>query len=421
MDLTWCLIFAVVSVLDTTAVTGQAFDLPSPENVTVNCDNFDTFVYWNYSKHQTDHHFQVKLMNDVSGVSVVFESRDHHANITGRLNNTKFQKYTIQILARNRTHTSDFSSAVHFTFHDILGKEGVILCKMDFPVVKLEYRYGVLALSFQNPIRLYENSPALKYLKTNTYPHLNDISLVYDVMDKDNNTTEFKCPYKTPVCQEELYISEKDGRHCVRLSGKIDHAVMRPADRCSEVKDTGLPLHSVVVIVSVLSTIAAAVVCVALACWKIIIKPNHKLPPSLNVNPNQKPERRESGSRTEAYDKFTHVTCDDAKLHSAEPILPKEPSETSEDPLLSDYASDICTENSSSACSRFAIGPGHVCHDEVGGARREYHDREDPYLARSKSETPDPDPDLDPDPSLIIVEMAPGETADGYTFRERLA
>lgn len=56
--------------------------------------------------------------------------------------------------------------------------------KLDFPPINLEYQYGFLTLKFRNPMHLYENTLALKYLKDNTYPNLETSELSYNVIDQ---------------------------------------------------------------------------------------------------------------------------------------------------------------------------------------------------------------------------------------------
>ncbi|XP_063053785.1 interferon gamma receptor 1 [Engraulis encrasicolus] len=385
MDRTaWCLVFAVIGALD--AIKGRASGLPPPENVTVDCDNFDTLVYWNYSGPQTDDlRFHLTLVPDMDPPRST-NVTTHHANITAWLDETGMSLYTITIQAweHGTTRKSDPSSPVKFTFHKLTylieesNNVSLQLCQLDFPDVNFQYEYKALSLSFQNPVRLYENAPGLKYFKTIAHPKLKDTPLEYYIVDEDNRTTDCKCSYNNATCREKLPILNKEEKHCIRLYGHIDYATMRRATRCwKRQEDTGTPLHVVVVSVCVVIGMAAVVILISLACWRVIIKPNQNSPAPLFFPGNLNSDPIIFVNETEPNVNFSPVMWEEDPSPSSEysERLASEPSENSQNALLSDYASDICEEpTDSSACSRFPIGPGHVHHDndgEVGGTRRQ--------------------------------------------------
>ncbi|XP_041959582.1 interferon gamma receptor 1 isoform X1 [Alosa sapidissima] len=340
MDLTiWCLIFGVLTCLNS-AASGQAFLIPGPENVTVDCDNFDTIVYWNYSDLLIGTLFQVEFKSDI-GNKNTFKTEAHHVNITSRLNNTNYAVYTIRIRAQNVTHTSKFSSPVRFAFDNRM--EGDIICNLDFPPVTLKYEYGDLTLSFQNPLHLYENTPALKYLKKNTDPNLETSNLSYEVVDQSNRATEFTCPYEKSVCAETLHISAKKDHYCVNVSGSIVRANVRAAKFCYNGPEKGRPLPShIVAIVFAMVLIGTIIFLAALVSWKTRAK-THPIPtPHVPPLTERRPVYPDPPGRSESVD----ILWVDSSL-----------SVTSEDPLLSDHSSSSC--RSSAHCSCF-ISPGRV-------------------------------------------------------------
>ncbi|XP_076145658.1 interferon gamma receptor 1 [Alosa pseudoharengus] len=338
MDLTiWCLIFGVLTFLNS-ADSGQAFLIPGPENVTVDCDNFDTIVYWNYSDLLIGTLFQVELKSDI-GNKNTFKTEAHHVNITSRLNNTNYAVYTIRIRAQNVTHTSKFSSPVRFAFDNRMERD--IICNLDFPPVTLEYEYGDLTLSFQNPLHLYENTPALKYLKNNTDPNLETSNLSYEVVDQSNRATEFTCPYEKSVCAETLHISAKKDHYCVNVSGSIVRANVRAAKFCYNGPEKGPPLPShIVAIVFAMVLIGTIIVLAGVVSWKKRAK-THPIP-----TPHVPPLTE----RSPIYLDPEPTICD--IVNSVKSSL----SVTSEDPLLSDHSSSSC--RSSAHC--FLIVPGRV-------------------------------------------------------------
>ena len=115
-------------------------------------------------------------------------------------------------------------------------------------------------------------------------------------------------------------------------------------------------------------------------------------------NRSQARDRNELGDTPESSDEFSQLTC--CERPSADPAFPGESPETSGDSLPSDDGPD----------ARLPIGPGRVFHDEPGRAGQERGPVPEggAYWARSNV-----------NPCLIVVEMAPGDAADGYSARER--
>ncbi|XP_062400206.1 interferon gamma receptor 1 [Sardina pilchardus] len=360
MDLTiWYLIFGVLTCLDG-AVSGRASPLSSPENVTVDCDNFDTMVYWNYSDLLIEPLFQLELKSDISdGPPETFKTMAHHANITSRLKNTNYVVYTIRIQAKNGTHSSSFSPPVKFAFDNRM--KGNILCNLDFPPVTLKYAGGELTLSFKNPIHLYENTPALKYLKDNKDPNLETSELKYEVVpqsandrtSKSSEFPEFSCPYEKSVCAETLHIPDEVDRYCVNMSGRIVRANVRPARVCAKKLQGQLqPSHIVGIACVIVTLIGAIIVLGGLVWWKNRAKTH----PVLSVVPD-------FSGRSPAI--FTNPRKAETESFSTM-YVKSSLSATSEDPLLSIHSSN--SSRSSADCSRFTIRPGLVTPRERGGA-----------------------------------------------------
>ncbi|XP_031417994.1 interferon gamma receptor 1 [Clupea harengus] len=391
MDFTVWGFICAVGVL-TSLDSGQAVVLPCPENVTVSCDNFETFVYWNYSEHLVDPFFQINLTMDTEeNQTWSFKSVGRYANITSQLN-SNYAIYTLSIRARNVTHESDFSPPVTFTYDKSNeGIEGSMLCKLDFPPINLEYQYGFLTLKFRNPMHLYENTLALKYLKDNTYPNLETSELSYNVIDQSNIPTVFSCPYQKAICEEKLQISDKEDQYCVNLSGSIVRAEFRPARICySGLKPKGLPPPTTMAIVFTSLLVVMAVVLGTLVFRKMINKTHPTTPTNLTSFRHQ----------------IRPILLGPSENFSPSPlsVVPLlSPSETSEDPLLPNSG------RSSADCSRFQL----LTQEQQGRAGQE-NKEEDEERNTESTEWPSDGSSTDYPPNSELLERSGGTLVSDY-------
>lgn len=425
------LLSVVCVLLHVYVVIGQGFHIP-PYNVTVSCDNFETFVYWNYSHGILDPFFQVQLTSDISQSTDRFKSTVLQSNITHRLNNTNRAIYKVEIRAHNGSHQSNFSMPVYFTYDYQITKidrRPLILCKLDFPAVNLTYQRGKVTLSFPNPIRMYENTPALKHLKHAVYPNLATSILNCEVAAETNILKDFECPYRNFSCKESvLILNESNSRYCIQLSGMIGDAhYLRHARSCLRLD---LPLKSPVEIVFILigCTTVVVIASVSVMVYRQKMSKTHPQPSTLQFTPK-------GGHLPDpGVDIISSISVDSI------PLTPT--SDTSQDPLL--------TSNRDHASCFYPLHTTHL--DDWTQRNNSNQVGEDEEEAERPTEVTDwPSEVLPMDTSddnrhelqilsqndnstggtakseedytsrLISIEMAKGDDVDGYTWREPLA
>ncbi|XP_028830440.1 interferon gamma receptor 1 isoform X2 [Denticeps clupeoides] len=215
--------------------TALSSALPCPVNVTVNCDNFHTVVYWNYSHPLPSTLFNLRLLTH-SRHSEEINTTETHCDTTSILKHANYAEYTVKIRAVGGDEVSAFSGSIVFTFNSNSINYNT-LCKLDFPRVNLslQHEHKRLKVTFQNPLRVYRNAPALKYLEDNEYPTFDTIDFNYKIKTNLSQTglLEFSCKYAQMLCEALVPMSAGEEEHgCIEISGSIRGVLVRGSRVC---------------------------------------------------------------------------------------------------------------------------------------------------------------------------------------------
>ncbi|NP_001347821.1 interferon gamma receptor 1 precursor [Sinocyclocheilus anshuiensis] len=200
----------------------EAVSLPSPANVSIQCDSYGVEVRWEYPDLDQDVYFQVKVKDSFSERSSNL-TQNHHLNISSMLFNAAHNRYYVNVTAvrggekSNSTKSDNFSYNIYATAN--------IKCYLDFPEVKLSPKDGKLHVQFTNPLQLYRNSPALRNLTDN---------LEYCIeTDEGMNEVCETCQIKQNTsCETSVVFSEHRGEYRIILTGNIGQRFFNPRSSC---------------------------------------------------------------------------------------------------------------------------------------------------------------------------------------------
>ncbi|XP_058648808.1 interferon gamma receptor 1-like isoform X1 [Onychostoma macrolepis] len=200
----------------------QTVSLPSPANVSIQCDSYGVEVRWEYPDLSQDVYFQVKVKGEFSERNSNLTQK-LHLNISSMLSEPAYNRYYVNVMAvrggekSEPTKSDAFSYNVYATAH--------IKCYLDFPEVKLSPKEGKLHVQFSNPLQLYRNSPALRGLTDN---------LVYCIETEEgkNEVCETCQSKQNTSCETSVVFSEHRGEYCINLTGKIGQRFFNLRSSC---------------------------------------------------------------------------------------------------------------------------------------------------------------------------------------------
>ncbi|KAK2909319.1 hypothetical protein QQF64_000557 [Cirrhinus molitorella] len=197
----------------------EAVSLPSPANVSIQCDSYGVEVRWKYPDHSQDVQFQVEVKgsNQMSSQKLTWHQ---HLNISSMLFNTEFGRYYVIVTAVRGGEESEPATSDIFSYNELSTSE--IKCYLDFPEVKLSPKDNKLHVQFANPLQLYRHSPALSNLS-------NDLKYCTETEEERPCGT---CEMTQNTCEISIVFSKHEGEFCINLTGNIGQRNFNDKSEC---------------------------------------------------------------------------------------------------------------------------------------------------------------------------------------------
>ncbi|RXN09057.1 Interferon gamma receptor 1 [Labeo rohita] len=202
----------------------SSVSLPSPANVSIQCDSYGVEVRWKYPDLSQDVQFQVEVIDDLKKNSNITQKRtkDLHLNISSMMFNAQFNRYYVTVMAVRGGEESKPTTSKIFSYNENSANE--IKCYLDFPEVELSPKDGKLHVQFANPLQLYRNSPALRNLNDN---------LKYCIeTEEEENETCGRCDITQKICEKSIVFSGHRGEYCISLTGTAGQRKFNEKSSC---------------------------------------------------------------------------------------------------------------------------------------------------------------------------------------------
>ncbi|MED6255728.1 hypothetical protein ATANTOWER_013973, partial [Ataeniobius toweri] len=129
---------------------------PPPSNVTVNCQNLQTTVSWDYSEHQPHTIFRVKTFGPNTVRSFEANTTDHHYDLSHFVweSQEHYQAFLcVSVTAIQGGKQSEDVRSKSFSFNMLNPVN--IKCMLDFPPVDVLGTEMGASVRFQNPLKFY--------------------------------------------------------------------------------------------------------------------------------------------------------------------------------------------------------------------------------------------------------------------------
>lgn len=200
----------------------EAVSLPSPVNVSVQCDSYGVEVQWEYPDLSQDVYFQVKVKDEFSESNSILTQK-LHLNISSMLLKPAYNRYYVHVTAVRGGEKSEPSRSDTFSYNEYATAN--IKCYLDFPEVELSPKDGKLHVQFSNPLQLYRNSPALRGLTDN-------LEYCIETEEGMNEVCETCQIKQNTSCETSVVFSEHRGEYCINLTGKIGQRFFNLRSSC---------------------------------------------------------------------------------------------------------------------------------------------------------------------------------------------
>ncbi|KAJ8372546.1 hypothetical protein AAFF_G00281510 [Aldrovandia affinis] len=202
--------------------------VPRPDNVTVSCHNFQTVVYWNYSKPSLNTRFKVDVKSYGSGFLPdhnCLNTMNHHCNLSSLVLRDIEESYSLNVSAVEGSNESEIAKSREFTYNKYRDEQ--ILCLLDFPSVNLTVSHSVLKLQFLHPFYHYRITALLPRGNKRAYK-----DFYYQVVTgKEGGSHDFICKATKEPCEQSILMPEEDTTHCLRLEGVMNNLKVIAAER----------------------------------------------------------------------------------------------------------------------------------------------------------------------------------------------
>ncbi|XP_055365715.1 interferon gamma receptor 1 [Betta splendens] len=189
----------------------SAITVPPPTDVTVSCQNVNTTVSWKHAE-ETETRFQVTLKG-ADPRTLVIETLARELDLTRFLWDSMdscMDNYYVEVTALWDGTQSAAVRSISFSFNSL--KPPRLMCLLDFPPVELTVGESGAMVSFQNPLRFYEE------LKRVTRQDVG-ASFTYSVATQRKQFNA-SCSKDELVCRRDVVFSEGEERF-VTLSGRF--------------------------------------------------------------------------------------------------------------------------------------------------------------------------------------------------------
>lgn len=197
--------------------------VPPPENVTIECHNFRTVAYWNYSQPSLHPRFFVELFPYGSNSQMVgscLNITHRHCNVSELVLRSVQHGFYLNVTAVVGLNRSEPAASAEFTYNSNEFQEK--LCFLDFPPVKLSESDGMLKLEFPHPFNAY--SKALRNVDNKKYYK----SFTYKVLGQEN--MPLVCEKMRGLCENHVSAPGVQENPCIRLKGTMNNIHIATAE-----------------------------------------------------------------------------------------------------------------------------------------------------------------------------------------------
>ncbi|KAK2818189.1 hypothetical protein Q7C36_022122 [Tachysurus vachellii] len=208
--------FNTLSVLSVLSVVWRVtHTVPAPTDVSVKCDSYGVEVEWTADGVSEEAEFELEIKPNFGNTTSV-RTKDRRYNISSVFDDTGYNKYFVQVKARDGEEESEFAKSQMFSFSTEMLLN--ITCGLEFPPVTLFPQDGKLFVHFVNPLYLYRDAPALRKLRSSD-------KLLYII---NETSQEFFCIHDSKTCESLISFPEKQDEYCVTLVGFIRQTLVKP-------------------------------------------------------------------------------------------------------------------------------------------------------------------------------------------------
>lgn len=190
-------------------VSSQA--VPPPTNVKVSCQNNQTTVSWDYSKHQPETLFLVNICRSERVRSFKANTTDHQYDLSHFVWESKEHYLAFLCVSVTAVQGGKQSEAVRsksFSFNQLISVD--IKCLLDFPPVEVDGTERGATVKFKNPLSFYELKRTVQQEKA---------FLQYTVSSSVHSFEE-KCSKTDVFCKLDVTFPD-DQEECVTLKGVL--------------------------------------------------------------------------------------------------------------------------------------------------------------------------------------------------------
>ncbi|XP_064173334.1 interferon gamma receptor 1-like isoform X3 [Anguilla rostrata] len=226
--------------------------VPPPDNVTIQCHNFKTVAYWNYSQPSLHPRFIVELfpygssreknsrylkpdsISESDSVKSCFNITHRHCNVSEPVLRSIQLGFYLNVTAVVGLNRSEPAASAEFTYNSNEFQEK--LCFLDFPPVNLSKSGGMLKLEFRHPFDIYRK--ALRHVNDKKYYK----SFTYEVLGQNMRLV---CEREQGLCEELVSAPGAQEKPCIRLKGTMNNIHIETAEEVclQELNQTALTIQ----------------------------------------------------------------------------------------------------------------------------------------------------------------------------------
>ncbi|KAJ8264623.1 hypothetical protein GJAV_G00151390 [Gymnothorax javanicus] len=387
--------------------------VPAPFDVKVSCHNFDTTVFWNYTKGPSRPLFRVQILKDLNiADSVATNTRLHHLNISSSV--TDFHNsYYVNVSAINGSQISTSAESQQFSYHKYLPAE--LRCTLDFPKVTLTVKHGQIKYTFSHPYQVYKETPTVKNLMSLCAIGCKECWVFqYRVVYNGTNLIHHDEECMEEICRGTFHVPGNSDLYCITLSGKELNT--NSGIICQREESENGTVHAVVISACVLVIGCFVLIGVVATLRTIRMQSMPSLPKPLvhhgfktHIENTMKPKDF-NGQIAGPLVSSTPLLLSSKDEESVDSPSLATPQEGSRFPI-----GWVCQQQwSSSEEAMHLIDHREACDIVCGGQSRQWEPtRKEPVVDRSGSSVHSIFSGYDR-PQVLEVEISPGDIVEGY-------
>ncbi|XP_035256217.1 interferon gamma receptor 1-like isoform X2 [Anguilla anguilla] len=227
--------------------------VPPPDNVTIQCHNFRTVAYWNYSQPSLHPRFIVDLfpyggreknsrylkpdsISESDSVTSCFNITHRHCNVSKLVLRSVRHGFYLNVTAVVGLNRSEPTASAEFTYNSNEFQDE--LCFLDFPPVNLSESDGMLKFEFPHPFDFY--SEALRHVNDRKYYK----SFTYEVLGQEKMRLDCERK-KKGLCEGLVSAPGAQEKPCIRLKGTMNNIHIATAEEVclQELNQTALTIQ----------------------------------------------------------------------------------------------------------------------------------------------------------------------------------